>query len=307
MRKAAIVLVLTLLMGSATVASAASVWGTASDINGYYGGSVIFKTDLDSGATTILRTYTWSSDSIMWFGDIAHSQNGYLYATAYEYSAQTGFSDGFDQLLKISPVDGSILGRLDVGDKYNQMNALTAIDSNMLYGVEGGGLMNANLVEITLDNNGDFDGSTRLGVVGDLSDGDIAYDKASGNLFVGSFWDDGSPVLRSIEINNGVASGSNYVALKKPYTSGLVFDNDTMWASAWTDMKLYTVDIDLNSSTRGEYTYRWDLSNALNSGDVTVTGITGLSAVAVPEPITMIALGGSLAGLGGYIRRRRRA
>jgi hypothetical protein len=305
MQKYRILTLAAALLLTAAAAQAASVWGTASDINATWGawdGSTIFQTDLDSGATTILRNYTWSNDSIMWFGDIAHAPNGWLYATAYEYNGQN-FSDGFDQLLKIDPADGSIAGRWDLGGYYNQINALTAVDGETLYGVEGGGFDNANLVEIALNGSGDLESQQRLGEIGDQSDGDIAFDEVSGQFFVGSFWDGSQPVLRSIDAGPP-ASGSNYVNLEAGYTSGLVFSDRQLWASNWTHMRLYTIN-----TADGSFTDQFDLSSALsNTG---VTGITGLSEVAestvVPEPLTILSATLGLGAAAGYLRRRRNA
>jgi outer membrane protein assembly factor BamB len=108
------------------------------------------------------------------------------------------------------------------------------------------------------------------------------------------------PILREITVVGGVASSTILTTLDVPYTAGLVNDDGTLWGGKWdSDMNLYTID-----PANGQFTVQYDLSTV--PGLESMSGINGLSPV-VPEPMTMLAFGSAVAGIGGYIRRRRRA
>jgi hypothetical protein len=69
--------------------------------------------------------------------------------------------------------------------------------------------------------------------------------------------------------------------------------DDTQFATAPGHSDAEIINVILqghNEGTAGEYDIRFD-------------NLT----TAVPEPLTMLAVGSAVAGLGGYIRRRRRA
>ncbi len=63
-----------------------------------------------------------------------------------------------------------------------------------------------------------------------------------------------------------------------------------------------------SDSTFTSITFRSTVSNDFfGFDDMTIGTLQQVVPSNVPEPLTMLALGGSLAGLGGYVRRRRKA
>ena len=52
---------------------------------------------------------------------------------------------------------------------------------------------------------------------------------------------------------------------------------------------------------------RWSISNLTFGVDPGGLYMTGLETTVIPEPMTMLAVALGVAGLGGYIRKRRRA
>jgi hypothetical protein len=86
--------------------------------------------------------------------------------------------------------------------------------------------------------------------------------------------------------------------------------------SAFTPTSVLNINIPASELNTGGNNYLYvynrdtagDYSGAIYSAELTVTGEGGgTSGGTVPEPLTMIALGMGIAGLGGYIRRRRLA
>jgi hypothetical protein len=68
-------------------------------------------------------------------------------------------------------------------------------------------------------------------------------------------------------------------------------EGDTLWG----DLDVIITYVEAGTWNRDGYTYEAYVDNIAVNG------------VAIPEPMTMLAFGSAVAGLGGYIRRRRRA
>jgi len=267
--------------------------------SGFWTGGDIFTVNTSTGAAVVLKSYTQAGDGIYAFGDIAFTTH-HLYATVWNTT-----SYDFTTLVKMDFL-GNIVNSWNIGaygtdgsGAQRQVNSLHGANDNTLYGIEGGGVSNADLVRFDLDPNGDLIIRTDLGVVGNAADGDLANNPET-DVWYGTFWSATgstldtitlSPVGKTVGPNTGMDAGGGacagleFTTVGYDYTDGLT---GTLWAGTYNDQKLYSID----SLTTGGHTMRYDLSPVLGG---TITGLT------IPEPATM-----SLLVLGGLALRRRR-
>ena len=294
------------LAGSSS-ADAAILWGTSYLTPTYFSGAQVWTVDTGTGTVQMLKSYDPTVDmidghGITGFGDIAQAANSYLYVTV-----KTMGTGSFDLLAKLDPSNGSILGSWSIIDTAYSfgmdgsgvkatINSLQAV-GNTLYGIEGGGVNNASLVQIALNAGGDFVSRTDYGNAGDMADGDLAIHPTTG-VWYGTFWAGTGSTLDTIDpvTGNGTTGPNTGITSGGGSAAGLAFDETgTLWAGSWADRNLYTVSLS-GGSTSG-----WSLSSQIGGN------ITGLSDV-VPEPATIIIW--SLLGLGSWLglgvwRRRR--
>jgi len=299
-----------LMLAVTGMAGASTLWGTSYLTTDYYSGAQIWTVDTATGTVNMLRSYDPVVDKIgghgiKGFGDIAQASNLYLYVTVLTEGTQS-----FDLLAKIDPTDGAILNSWNICDSsptytYSHgmdgqpvkgtINSLRAV-GNTLYGIEGGGVNDASLVKIDLDANGDFASRSDYGNAGDMADGDLAIHPTTGDWY-GTFWNGSGSTLDTIDptTGNGTTGPNTGILSWGGTVSGLAFDESAkLWAGSWADRNLYSI----NSVTTGGHTLEYDLSSDIGGN------ITGLSNV-VPEPLTVLGVLAGVAGLGGYIRKRR--
>lgn len=266
-------------------AHATVLWGVTNGTNdgGFWTGGEIFTVDTATGPAVVEATY--GTDQLLAFGDIAVRRNGEVYVTYYGV-------DGFDKLAKVNTTTWAFDWVQDLGGWNDQVNALNFVD-DVLYGVTGGGIP-ADLIQFTLTGSGAT--ATNLGNLGINSDGDLAVHPGTGQWYYTS-WETGS----TSELNTisfGPLSKTGQEILTSSGWAGLAFGPGGLYAGTYWDQNLYTLDYDTPNPTHTATLVR-DLSGQLGGN------ITGLSD-AIPEPSSLLLIGGGLVALYAIRRQRRR-
>jgi hypothetical protein len=137
----------------------------------------------------------------------------------------------------------------------------------------------------------------------DLTNGTTDSSWESGDdreeLTADSSWDDGdSLIIDNTAVRNGPVSFTGFAPNGSSNLPEYVVVNS--WRPKWW--------VENAVASGGLY----DLQLSVYNGDPDVDGTAELASVraqakVVPEPLTMLAVGSAVVGLGGYIRRRRRA
>ena len=299
MRKIALMSIVMLAM--ATAAQAGSLMWGASSPGWAVAGPEIFKLDTSSGQ--VVSGSTWTYSDWNWIMGIADSGD-YLYATANDLT-----DAGNVKLRKIDRTDGTVLSTTDVagllGTDYSHINALEYVDGT-LYGVENStwdDTYRGSVIVMPLDTSGEVLSASVGATVGPNPDGALEHNDGT---FYASDWKSGGDPGESwiATLDAADIADSTKTFAKSPYTnpaSGLIdgwqFDeNGGFIGVSWQNTGLYNID-----PATGETTTLYQAITGVTNGHT----MSGLDAV-VPEPLTMLAVGSAVAGLGGYIRRRRR-
>jgi len=280
----------TVAAGFALAVAAAPGWGSSvlwgvtngTGDSGWWTGGEIFTVDTGTGAVSVKATYPQST--LLAFGDIAVTLTGDVYVTYYG-------DNGFDKLAKVNTATWGFDWVQDLGGWNDQVNALEFLGGT-LYGVTGGGIP-ADLLQFSLTGAGAT--VTNLGNIGINSDGDLAQNPADGTVYYTSWETGNTSELNVVQFGPPPAKTGKEIGTLSGW-SGMAFADGELFAGTYWNQNLYTLDFGTANPSHTA-TLKWDLSGSLGGT------ITGLS-YAVPEPLTLLAIGLSVTGLGAYVRRR---
>jgi len=263
-----------LLLALSVSVSAGQIWGVTGNGSGSSQRSELFT--LDTSTMTITKITTTASGIL--YSDIAVTPSGYVY-TVGNVNSTTGFND----LMRLNPSTGAILGQWDLP---LGMNSLTAKSDTTLLGVQWGSGVNANLIEVQLNAAGAYLSCTNLGRI-DLqsnSGGDIAL-TPNGDYIAAT--NSGGSIYR-IPVSGGSPNPAGATLVCNTSITGvgaLAYDFgdplQKLYAGSYNFTTIYTLNLATGVLT--------------NAGVVNPTAISysiyGMDVAVVPEPMTVLLLG----------------